>query len=167
VRHSCQVAPLTFCAAIALSVPSHALAQITGTPTPVAVFAPVDAVALGVTRAASIGVFAADYQVVIGADTGLAGGALRLFVGATSDMWSAGAGYAHTIVTHQLTNSLCVGSTLCTAYRTGSAHSAGIGAGSRLSFGQFAIELMARDVVGANFQHLYIGYAALGASLRL
>ena len=85
----------------------------------------------------------------------------------TSTFAMYAAPYADAGLRDQLNSSACIGSTFCTAYRRASAHSAGIGAGSRVSFGQFAIEVMARDVIGANFRQVYVDYVTFGASLRL
>jgi hypothetical protein len=231
--HVRRVAALAVCA-ILLFPPPPGAAQIIGTSTPVADFAPVDAVALGVARASSLGVFAADYQAVVGAGAGLAGGAVRAFAGAATDIWSVGAGYARTMLARRLTETTresaglqlvvgyrhddylphsfgalrltaplaitfgdpnqpssdartfaiyaapyadigvieqlnpnaCFGSVNCSTYHHASAHSAGVGAGSRMSFGQFALELMARDVVSGNFRP-NVEYVTFGASLRL
>jgi hypothetical protein len=76
--------------------------QIAGRLTGIATFAPVDAAALGVTRPASVGLFAGPYSLVGAAGLGAGTGALRGFVGGFDGEWSVGVGYARTLATGQL-----------------------------------------------------------------
>src|SRR5689334_16221132 len=79
---------------IAVLSPRPAPGQLAGTRSNVTSFAPVDATALGVTRPASIGLFANVDQYTGEAGFGLGNGAMRGFLAGSSYHWSVGAGFA-------------------------------------------------------------------------
>jgi hypothetical protein len=92
--------------------------QLAGRLTGFATFAPVDAAALGVTRPASVGLFAGA-QFVGAAALGVGSGALRGFVGGNEGEWSFGGGFAQTLATGQLGSAIhtSIGGELVGGYR--------------------------------------------------
>ena len=82
---------------LVLLVSPTAEAQIAGTPSGAARLGPVDASALGVTRAASVGSSIIESEWLVHGGFGFAGGSLRALFGRSSSEWSAGAAYARTL----------------------------------------------------------------------
>lgn len=83
-------------------MPGDATAQLAGRHVGGADFAPVDATALGDTRPASIAVFTNADAIGVGAGWGLAGGAMRGYLGANGYHVAVGGGYARTLAERRL-----------------------------------------------------------------
>lgn len=90
-------------ASVVSLLPSQsANAQLTGSSNGAALFSPVDASALGVSRLSSVGLSLTDAQFVVGGGLGMAGGSLRGYAGGGAFAWSTGLGYASTFVRRSL-----------------------------------------------------------------
>lgn len=102
-------------------VPSRsAIAQLAGRSTGAAIFSPVDASALGVSRLSSVGLSLTDAEFVVGGGLGMAGGSLRGYAGTGNFAWSTGLGYSSTFVRRSLANGLLhgtIGGQLTGGYR--------------------------------------------------
>lgn len=103
----------------ALAPSQSAIAQLTGRSN-AALFSPVDASALGVSRLSSVGLSVTDAQFVVGGGLGMAGGSLRGYAGGSALAWSTGLGYASTFVRRSLADGLLhgtIGGQLTGGYR--------------------------------------------------
>lgn len=97
-----------------------AIAQLGGRSTGAAMFSPVDASALGVSRLSSVGLSLTDAEFVLGGGLRMAGGSLRGYAGGSSYGWSTGLGYASTFVRRSLAAGLlhgAIGGQLTGGYR--------------------------------------------------
>jgi hypothetical protein len=87
-----------------------AQAQLSGRHVDAAGFSTVDEAALGDTLLSSIGLFGRSSQLTVGGGVGIAGGALRGYLGsnveAIGSRWSIGAGFARSIATRELAGPL-------------------------------------------------------------
>ena len=79
-----------------------AIAQVIGSSTGAAIFSPVDASALGVSRLAGVGLSITDAEFVVGGGLRMAGGSLRGYAGGGNFAWSTGLGYSSTLVRRSL-----------------------------------------------------------------
>ena len=98
----CRSIAVAAAASMMALVAKPAAGQLAGRLSGLGTFAPVDAAALGVTRPASVGLFAGAFSLVGAAGLGFDKGALRGFVGGFEGDWSFGAGYARTLAIGQL-----------------------------------------------------------------
>ncbi|HEY2375185.1 MAG TPA: hypothetical protein VGH98_04365 [Gemmatimonadaceae bacterium] len=231
-----RICRLSISAGIILLAPTSSFAQITGTSTGAAIFAPVDASALGVTRGASMALGVGGSLLMGAGGVGFAGGALRGFLSSNfehSPSLDIGAAFSRTFVRQQLLSGVqtsiggqavagylhegyprnaaalnltiplaltlgdgngaaslavyaapygevgmlhrynfvrCTSSPTCPYFRVrgmGAVASSGLGAGTRMSVGRFAIELMVRDFVGREFRRQYGGEGELALTYRL
>jgi hypothetical protein len=114
-RHIRRICPVV----VALLASRIGSAQITGTLTQAAHFAPVDASTLGAKSAATVGLSLGQDEFVGALGGALRGGKLRGFVGQYFRRWSVGAGFASRVASRRLLPGLAgnVGGELVGGYR--------------------------------------------------
>ena len=133
----CRSIEVAAAASMMALVAKPAAGQLAGRLSGLGTFAPVDAAALGVTRPASVGLFAGAFSLVGAAGLGFDKGALRGFVGGFEGDWSFGAGYARTLAIGQLGNAIhtSIGGELVGAYRRFARSSGAVAANATMPFG--------------------------------
>src|SRR5690349_20186108 len=100
-------------------VSRSAAAQMVGSASRAADFAPVEATALGVTRQSSVGLSVNGSGFALGGGMGARGGALHAYLGGSRFEWATGLAYSHTSIARQVLPGLhaTVGEQLSSGYR--------------------------------------------------
>ena len=175
MRHVGAVRLILIGASVFALAPSRsAIAQLAGSSTGAAVFSPVDASALGVSRLSSIGLSVTDAEFVVGGGLAMAGGSLRGYAGGGDFAWSTGLGYSSTLVRRSLAAELLhgtVGGQFTGGYRHRSYISDAVALNMTIPVGISvgdpdgkSLMLYAAPYAELGVEHLRVGYCSYNGS---